>query len=242
MWGGSEFIRDSIKRVTDKPVFAPPPYAPRPEVADLGPVHFGLDPARMYLVTMFDAHSIHERKNPTGAIEAFKRAFAPNEGPHLIVKAINVDRYVPGVQDHGRPDVAVINRYMPVPEKNALLNLSRTLVSLHRSEGFGLPLLEAMWLERGTIATNYSGNLDFMNQETSWLMPYRRVPIVESSGFYPRDQEWAEPDIDAAAVAIRESVLDQSLYDIKVSAAKKLVSTLHERRIDFVRQRLSEIT
>ena len=92
------------------------------------------------------------------------------------------------------------------------------LVSLHRSEGLGLHLAEAMWLGTPTIATRYSGNLDFMDDSNSLLVDARLVPVTGGEGVYPSTAVWAEPDVDEAADAMRRLAGDPGL-GAKLSAA-----------------------
>src|SRR5262249_14120959 len=73
------------------------------------------------------------------------------------------------------------------------------LVSLHRSEGFGRFLAEAMWLGRPVIATAYSGNVDFMTSDVSCLVNYRLGPVAPHAYPFWQDPMWADPDLDEAA-------------------------------------------
>ena len=83
------------------------------------------------------------------------------------------------------------------------LAASDAYVSLHRAEGFGLPLAEAMLLGKPAVATNYSGNLDFMTPRNSWLVDFRRVALDRGHRPYPAGGTWAEPDLDHAAEQMR---------------------------------------
>ena len=104
----------------------------------------------------------------------------------------------------GRDDIHVIDRFLPVEQKDALLARADAYVSLHRSEGFGLSLAEAMLLGKPAIATGYSGNLQFMTPANSWLAGYELVRVGEGVEMYPPDARWAEPDLDHAAELMRE--------------------------------------
>ena len=103
-----------------------------------------------------------------------------------------------------RDDIEVIDRFLPVAEKDALLARADAYVSLHRAEGFGLSLAEAMLLGKPAIATGYSGNLQFMTPANSWLAGYELTPVGEGVEIYPPDALWAEPDVDHAAALMRE--------------------------------------
>ena len=128
---------------------------------------------------MFDFLSDIHRKNPIGLIEAFCRAFRPGEGPTLVLKSINGHLARGAVRSGSRGHrrrvriSSLMDGYLPARERDALMNACDCYVSLHRSEGFGLTLAEAMALEKPTIATAYSGNLAFMTPENSFLVPWR---------------------------------------------------------------------
>jgi glycosyltransferase involved in cell wall biosynthesis len=107
--------------------------------------------------------------------------------------------------------VVIFDRVLTRREMNGLLQSCDVLVSLHRAEGFGLPPAEAMWLGKPVIATNYSGNTDFMTEANSALIPYHLVQIGVDQGPYEKDAVWAEPDLEAAAEAMRLLSRDRSL-------------------------------
>jgi len=146
------------------------------------------------------------RKNPLGLIEAFRRAF-PDREAALAIKVsrassdpANRDALVAACRSVG---VTLIDEVLPRGDVLALLNCADSYVSLHRSEGFGLTLAEAMLLGKPTIGTAYSGNLDFMTAETSYLVPFELVPLTETLAPYPQGCRWAEPSVGDAAMLMR---------------------------------------
>src|SRR5262249_5341054 len=148
-----------------------------------------------------DYLSVFERKNPLATVRAFTRAFSPGSGACLIVKTLNDDidpaarqRLVTAAAAH--PDVHVIAQRLTHSQRNGLFNAADCYVSLHRAEGFGYTLAESMWLGKPVIATGYSGNLDFMTPENSYLVDHRLVPIGAGNDPYPPDGQWAEPDVE----------------------------------------------
>jgi len=209
VWGISEFTRDAIAAISPKPSFAFPLPIVAPMVpAGIGRSELGL-PAAFIFLFCFDMMSIVERKNPFGLIEAFSRAFAPGDGPVLVVKAVNTGLKQPDLERlkwvaAKRPDVVVLDRYLSFEHNRALMATCDCYVSLHRSEGFGLTLAEAMALGKPVIATGYSGNMGFMSDETAYLVPWTPGEVPVANDPYPHHARWAEPDLDAAAALMRD--------------------------------------
>ncbi|GAA3324572.1 hypothetical protein GCM10020331_052990 [Ectobacillus funiculus] len=98
-------------------------------------------------------------------------------------------------------------------EVNALIQSVDCVISLHRSEGFGLVLAEAMYLGKPIIGTNWSGNTDFMTTENSCPVNYTLVPVGNDYGPYKHHQLWAEPDIEHAAYYMKKIISDQTWCD-----------------------------
>jgi hypothetical protein len=166
-------------------------------------------PDRFLFLLIFDFLSVVERKNPVGLVKAFTRAFAENEGPLLVLKSINGDLKISDLERlraaaAGRSDVMLIDGYYSAEEKNALLGACDCYVSLHRAEGLGLTMAEAMMLGKPVIATAYSGNLHFMTPEDSYLVDYTRCRVPPGCEPYETRSSWADPDLDQAARYMRE--------------------------------------
>ena len=247
IWGVSEFTSAVIAKSVAKPVFvfSHPVVPPTPPA--LTRAELGLPDAFLFLFC-FDFFSVMERKNPRGLIEAFSRAFAPNEGPVLVIKTINGDHEIDQLERlrtaaGGRADIRIIDGYLPQPRVHALMNSCDAYVSLHRGEGFGLTLAEAMALAKPVIATGYSGNLDFMNEGNSYLVPFQLEPIPPGCDPYPAGARWAAPDVAEAARLMRY-VYEHGDEARKVGLrAREDILRLHspESRTDFIRSRLDAI-
>lgn len=208
VWTVSEFCREALARYAPVPVRAIPvpvrdPGEPVARARRPG------DPVRFLFV--FDFNSVGQRKNPWGLVEAFRRAFDDDDRSdvRLVIKTINAGRH-PDAAERLRSLVAaddrieLLERYLTVGELEELYARSDCYVSLHRSEGFGLTVAEAMARGLPTIATDYSATTELMTAEVGWPVPYRLVAVGAGNQPYHPDARWAEPDLDAAARAMRE--------------------------------------
>jgi glycosyltransferase involved in cell wall biosynthesis len=210
IWVYSRFMAENIGAAAQVPVLALPPPVARPPQA-VAPLRLGV-PGGFLFLFVFDYLSTVQRKNPVGLIEAFKRAFAPGEGPQLLIKTINAPLRPLAEEEllwaaHGREDIHVVDRSLTDEELNGLMAACDCYVSLHRAEGFGLTLAEAMAIGKPAIATGYSGNVDFMNSENSYLVDYTIARVGPECEIYPPEGEWAEPSVEHAAELMRR-VLD----------------------------------
>lgn len=220
IWVYSRFVAGNLAAATDVPVVAlpPPVLAPRPPVQ---PNRLGLSDDFLFLF-VFDYSSTVQRKNPVGLIEAFRHAFAPGEGPQLLIKTINAP-LLPLAEEEvlwaadGREDIHVIDRSLTPLERDSLMAGCDCYVSLHRSEGFGLTLAEAMAIGKPVIGTAYSGNVDFMTAENSFLVDYALTRVGADVQIYPADGEWAEPDTEHAARLMRQ-VYDDPEHAARIGA------------------------
>ena len=157
-----------------------------------------------------------ERKNPLALVAAFARAF-PEPDParvRLSLLLTNAEHYSPArpaieAACAGRPDIAITWEPLAPVALARWLGEADLYAALHRSEGFGLPLAEAMLAGIPVMATGWSGNRDFMDETNSLLVDYRLVPVRDPQGKYPEGEErWAEPDIDHAARLLRAAAAD----------------------------------
>jgi glycosyltransferase involved in cell wall biosynthesis len=211
IWVYSRFMAENIGAVAPVPVIALPPPVERPP-QPASPQRLGVPEGFLFLF-IFDYLSTIQRKNPVGLIEAFKRAFAPGEGPRLLIKTINGPLRPLAEEEvmwaaHAREDIHVIDRSLTGEEMQGLMAACDCYVSLHRSEGFGLTLAEAMSIGKPVIATGYSGNVDFMSADNSYLVDYTIVRVGPDCEIYPAEGEWAEPDVEHAARLMREVLAD----------------------------------
>jgi glycosyltransferase involved in cell wall biosynthesis len=157
--------------------------------------------AAFQAVAVFDFKSSAARKNPEGAIEAFRRAFGDDPGCELTLKTQNGALYpelLAGLRQGAPSNVRIVDEVWPYEQVKALIAGADVLISLHRAEGFGLPIAEAMALGTPVLATAFSGPVDFLDTGGGLLVPWTPVAVADPQGIY-RGQSWAEPDLDAAA-------------------------------------------
>jgi 2-polyprenyl-3-methyl-5-hydroxy-6-metoxy-1,4-benzoquinol methylase len=126
----------------------------------------------------------------------------------LLIKSINGDIRLNDLERlraeiGDRPDIRLVDGYYTAAEKDGLVALCDCYVSLHRSEGLGLTMAEAMAAGKPVIATGYSGNMHFMTPENSFPVDYALTRVAAGCQPYPEDAWWADPDSDHAAHLMR---------------------------------------
>jgi glycosyltransferase involved in cell wall biosynthesis len=215
VWVASEHIAAALRPISTVPVRTVRVPVTPAEPKQLGRAEMGL-PEGFCFLFVFDYRSVFKRKNPLGIVEAFRQAFPPGAGPSLVLKSVCGDEFpeqrealAAAVAD--RPDIHLVEEKLPVEVKDAMIASCDCYVSLHRSEGLGLTMAEAMYFGRPTIATAYSGNLDFMTGDNSCLVPYETTAIGDDAPPYPAHGEWAEPDLEYAARMMQKVYEDPDL-------------------------------
>jgi glycosyltransferase involved in cell wall biosynthesis len=209
LWAPTSFIQDALSRVSPVPIVRMP-LALSPElelVQGISRGDFGLPEGHFLFLSIIDFASFMERKNPLGLIEAFKIAFREKENAALILKVAHSKQY-PAESEAlmracGKSNIRILDRMFSRQELNTLLSFCDCYVSLHRSEGFGIPIAEAMTLGKPVIVTGYSGNMDFTTLSNSFLVKFKLTEISRDYGPYRKGWVWAEPDIEHAAELMR---------------------------------------
>ena len=161
----------------------------------------------------FDYNSCYERKNPEAVLRAFAAAFATNPSARLVIKTNGFEKNQDKVQKLEKlaeklsitAQTLFINEHMTKDDLMSLINATDVYISLHRGEGFGLGMLEAMALSKPVIATNYGGNTEFMNKNNSLLVDYGWMhPENLHYKSYQAVEKWADPNIDQAATYLKD--------------------------------------
>lgn len=232
VWVATDFVRDAFERVGKVPVRRVP--LPIAEPTPSSRLRRSFEPLadaedRLVFGVTFDHFSVLERKNPLGAVDAFTRAFEPDEGPLLVVKTLNAAahpdahaRLLDRAAD--RRDIRIWDAHLSRADQFAFLSQLDVLVSLHRGEGFGAHLAEAMWLGVPCIATRYSGNLDFMDDRCARLVDFTMIDVDDGGSIYPSGTQWADPDVDDATSAMRELTDERRRRSIGAAAREQMAS------------------
>ena len=168
---------------------------------------FGLVASDFLFLTVADALSVPERKNPVATVRAFARAFpAPSEAI-LRVQIRNLDR-VAGlraalVEASRGARISIADATLPRGEFESLLSACDAYVSLHRAEGFAFPMAEAMALGKPVVATEYSGNVDYFDDTTGFPVAWTYRDLPSRIRDYDEGTRWADPDEEDAARLLR---------------------------------------
>ncbi|GGA78477.1 hypothetical protein GCM10011369_20460 [Neiella marina] len=231
VWTASDYCKKAIQSTITKPVKTVPLCLNFDEFKEIQGVRSEFDlPEDAFLVGyFFDQKSVFERKNPKAVIDAFNQGLGNENNAFLIMK---VNSPLPGLFEYEKlkeyakdSNVIWVEKTLSRKGTLELMSCLDTYISLHRSEGFGLTMAEAMALGIPTIATNYSSNTEFMDDEHSYLVDIEMVHSPKAYGPYPKGTKWANPLIDSAASklkAAKNSPVEAS--DIKSFIHQKLSS------------------
>jgi Glycosyl transferases group 1 len=234
IWAASSFTQDSLARVSPIPVVRMPLAVPAesPIDHDLNRSAFGLPSDAFIFLFTFDFASVFERKNPLGLIKAFTMAFGDQSNVLLLLKVIRSESYPSELKmlkaSCSTNNIRILDRVLSRLEMNTLISISDCFVSLHRSEGFGISIAEAMLLEKPVIVTAYSANMDFTTPANSFLVKYKLTEIDRDYGPYRKGWVWADPDLDHAAELMRYTYENRDVcISIGRRAKKEILELFH---------------
>lgn len=241
IWTSTDFMTAAIAPHSPVPVFTVPPPLPQPYAGTRPPIPAGLgipDDGRPWFLFVFDYLSTPERKNPWGLVSAYCQAFpvAEPNGPMLVIKTINAKKH-PTESSYlkqltrDRPDIIIIDRYLSETDLMGLMANCTAYVSLHRAEGYGLTIAEAMAWGRPVIVSDYSGNLQFNTPENSYLVPCEIVPIPHDAPPYTPGTPWGDPDLTVAAELMRTVVANPQAAAAVGAQAERDIRELHNPQV-----------
>jgi glycosyltransferase involved in cell wall biosynthesis len=208
IWAPSYFIKRALEASCSKEVV----HQPLACQINLGEffsrAYFGLSDSDFLFLFFFDMRSYYERKNPHGVISAFRELLKINRYKRVgLVIKVNGSELNPHLFQRLMDEIGdlsghikVIDAQLTDVEVKNLVRVCECFVSLHRSEGFGRGMAEAMVLGKPVIATAYSGNMDFMNKANSFLVDYSLIDVREGEYPHSEGQKWAEPDVKQATM------------------------------------------
>ncbi len=237
IWTPSRFTRDALARafsaaghseLSQKLKVMPHP-APR-MTARPDRARFGLGPTDFIALTSFDGRSAYARKNPMGAIQAWRIAYPrPEAGRTLVVKAVVSGQDPRALAElrrliEDRSDIVLLTDLLDEAGMASLVASVDLVISLHRAEGFGLMMSEALSLGRAVLTTAYSATGEYLNEDCAFLAGFTEVPVRDPSGAY-RQGDWSDPDLEDAAQQLRAAESVQ-LRQSRAANAPKVLQAL----------------
>lgn len=249
IWVPSTFVADSVAMKSPVPVVKIPHSVEVVITEHRNRSYFSLPDNAFLFCFMYDMKSHQERKNPQASIRAFTMSFRPEDmSVGLVIKvngaqkdAIELEEIYELIGVHR--NIYLIVETLSRNDVNCLISLIDCFVSLHRSEGFGLGLAEAMYLGKPTIGTNWSSNVDFMNHDNSCLVDYKLQQLGQNYGPYKAYQYWAEADVEHASWYMKKLVEDKDYcrkiavlgqQHIQTYYSPQAIGKLIKKRLDYI--------
>lgn len=246
IWTPSEFISQTLRKKTTLPVVTVPYHVEATIKKKYYRTDFGLPEDRFLFLMMYDRTSMTERKNPQAVLEAYKEAFGKDDQVGLVIKINNCTEAEIQLLKNELDEqhhIYFITEVLDRNQVNSLIQCVDTVVSLHRAEGFGLVLAEAMLLGTPTVATNWSSNTEFMTKETACMVDYQLIDLKEDLGLFKKGNHWADPSVEQAASYMRHLYKNPE-YCIELSKrAQDYVNTQlsMKRAVDAINSRIHYI-
>ncbi|MEW4923982.1 glycosyltransferase family 4 protein [Algibacter sp. 2305UL17-15] len=223
IWTPSSYCKNVFKRVFEGPILT----VPHPVEISLTPLskfNSILNEDKFSFLFIFSYHSSVERKNPFHLIDSFKKAFGTNENVELVIKTSGAKHYKKferrvAKSVSSQKNIKIIDIELDKNSVNHLIKDCDCYVSMHHSEGFGLTLAEAMYFGKPAIATNYSGNKEFMNDDNSFLVDYELGLIKNPDANFPPETLWANPITEHSIEKLKEVYKNPNLRETKAKNA-----------------------
>jgi len=192
-------------------------------------VKYGMGVDDFVVFFNFDFGSYY-RKNILAALKAFAIAFRGDEKAKLLFKTKGAAANKRQVADMERlvTELGIdrqfihIPQYLPRADVDGLTEACDVFLSLHKAEGFGMGMAEAMSQGKPVVATNWSANTEFCREDTAWCIPYHMVPVLPHE-YMVSTKEWAEADVEAAAAALREIRNNPELVAERTAKGKRFI-------------------
>lgn len=249
IWASSKFLTEVYQNSSNRPVYHVPLCVEVGNDRSYDLASEVLWPESTSFLTVFDFNSTIQRKNPVGSIRAFKMAFARSDyDVQLVLKGLHGEMNPGPMQSvldeiDGDPRIIMVDGPVSRASLNGLIEHSSALLSLHRSEGFGRLLVEAMLLRTPVVATGWSGSSDYINSENAFPVNFylRKVGMAE----YPyASGEWAEPDLEHAADLMKSvadnrgkwnSITDRAFSFVNFEFSSRKITEIISDRMNSIR-------
>ena len=232
IWAPTMFCKKAFEPLSSIPVRYVPPFVLPPRPRQIERRRFGLVEGRFYFFFAFDTWSIPERKNPMAVIDAFMRMVSRTRRDIGLVVKVNQASHDPDLVKRLRKRAAsnkIVIHTDPLAREGIeqLMAATDAYVSLHRSEGLGLPPIEAMYLGKPVVATNYGGVTDFLDATTGYPVDHEITQLQRDYPPYPKGAVWATPRIEHAAEMMLRVVENPEEAESRAKAARERVEALY---------------
>lgn len=208
IWAPTGFVANAFRERMPVPVEQVLPGVELSAIETVTKAELGIPENNYVFMFMFDMCSQMIRKNPLALIKAFRSAFRPSDKASLVIKVSrgrsHPEAFAALEQAAHEAGVIVVDEVLSRARAYGFTQMCDCFVSLHRAEGFGLCLAEAMLMGKPAIATNYSGNLAFMHPGNSLLVDYKLTDIAADNPIYKGGNHWADPSVEHAAALMRQ--------------------------------------
>lgn len=206
IWAPTQFIFDALSPVVSKSLLRMPLACEVVLSSFRSRRYFGIRESSYAFLFFFDFRSYAARKNPFAVVHAFEmlRKRRPTADTCLVMKTHGSEAAPEAMKALKeaiapfRDRVVLIDLAMTDNDTKNLVYNCDAFVSLHRAEGFGRGLAEAMYLGKPVISTAYSGNLDFTEDDSAYLVDYQLIPVKPGEYPYGEGQVWADACVEQA--------------------------------------------
>jgi glycosyltransferase involved in cell wall biosynthesis len=250
LWVPNSYVAKAFRPIFDRKITVVPACINVNRKHNYARQYFGLDDNRFYFIFSFDYYSRTARKNPLGVAQAFGYAFPdPIMKVGLLIKSTGPEELDPTVSQQLKnlstidKRITIFDRSVGRDEMLSLIDNCDCYVSLHRAEGFGLGMAEALALGKPVIATDYSGNRDFLTERTGFPVPFSLRRLMPGEYPFGEGQSWAEPDLTVAIQYMRTVFANRGERERRSSRGKRFIEDHYsgQSAVEIIMDRLGEI-